>query len=116
MEGRRPCALHRCHALHGRRPTRARQGAEAGKARLRAVQLLPAHARCREGAAAGRGGPRGRGARQSSVRSEEHTSELQSPMYLVCRLLLEKKNIYENETDVFDVVKGWRVPAIACGE
>src|SRR5437762_8661929 len=27
----------------------------------------------------------------NSVRSEEHTSELQSPMYLVCRLLLEKK-------------------------
>src|SRR5437764_6003445 len=27
-----------------------------------------------------------------SPRSEEHTSELQSPMYLVCRLLLEKKN------------------------
>src|SRR5437762_8750428 len=26
-----------------------------------------------------------------TVRSEEHTSELQSPMYLVCRLLLEKK-------------------------
>ena len=26
------------------------------------------------------------------TRSEEHTSELQSPMYLVCRLLLEKKN------------------------
>src|SRR5437763_4779398 len=26
-----------------------------------------------------------------NVRSEEHTSELQSPMYLVCRLLLEKK-------------------------
>src|SRR5437879_9845993 len=25
------------------------------------------------------------------ARSEEHTSELQSPMYLVCRLLLEKK-------------------------
>src|SRR5437879_11127964 len=25
-------------------------------------------------------------------RSEEHTYELQSPMYLVCRLLLEKKN------------------------
>src|SRR5437763_2423413 len=30
---------------------------------------------------------------RSSWRSEEHTSELQSPMYLVCRLLLEKKNI-----------------------
>ena len=29
---------------------------------------------------------------QKSVRSEEHTSELQSPTYLVCRLLLEKKN------------------------
>src|SRR5437763_11899090 len=28
----------------------------------------------------------------ASWRSEEHTSELQSPMYLVCRLLLEKKN------------------------
>src|SRR5205823_13441027 len=28
------------------------------------------------------------------VRSEEHTSELQSLAYLVCRLLLEKKNIY----------------------
>src|SRR5436189_4032806 len=27
------------------------------------------------------------------ARSEEHTSELQSPMYLVCRLLLEKKKI-----------------------
>src|SRR5437762_4048862 len=26
------------------------------------------------------------------MRSEEHTSELQSPMYLVCRLLLEEKN------------------------
>src|ERR1017187_543553 len=29
--------------------------------------------------------------RLCSSRSEEHTSELQSPMYLVCRLLLEKK-------------------------
>ena len=28
---------------------------------------------------------------QMLTRSEEHTSELQSPMYLVCRLLLEKK-------------------------
>src|SRR5437762_4323263 len=28
---------------------------------------------------------------KAEVRSEEHTSELQSPMYLVCRLLLEKK-------------------------
>src|SRR3712207_8435300 len=29
-----------------------------------------------------------------SQRSEEHTSELQSRQYLVCRLLLEKKNKY----------------------
>src|SRR5437763_5029970 len=29
--------------------------------------------------------------RHPRKRSEEHTSELQSPMYLVCRLLLEKK-------------------------
>src|SRR3712207_8559798 len=28
------------------------------------------------------------------MRSEEHTSELQSRQYLVCRLLLEKKKIY----------------------
>src|SRR5438876_4876484 len=27
----------------------------------------------------------------NSARSEEHTSELQSPVHLVCRLLLEKK-------------------------
>src|SRR5438876_4378738 len=29
---------------------------------------------------------------RTEVRSEEHTSELQSPVHLVCRLLLEKKN------------------------
>src|SRR4051794_41699607 len=28
-------------------------------------------------------------------RSEEHTSELQSPVHLVCRLLLDKNNHYE---------------------
>src|SRR5258708_15765508 len=34
--------------------------------------------------------------RALQMRSEEHTSELQSPDHLVCRLLLEKKNkIYE---------------------
>src|SRR5258705_9559056 len=30
------------------------------------------------------------------LRSEEHTSELQSLRHLVCRLLLEKKKIYKN--------------------
>src|SRR2546422_4780091 len=35
-------------------------------------------------------GPHGRG-QSSAKRSEEHTSELQSRLHLVCRLLLEKK-------------------------
>src|SRR3712207_7114209 len=34
-----------------------------------------------------------RQARRRPLRSEEHTSELQSRQYLVCRLLLEKKKI-----------------------
>src|SRR2546426_4166596 len=34
-------------------------------------------------------------AQEIDARSEEHTSELQSPCNLVCRLLLEKKNQYE---------------------
>src|SRR5690348_17627147 len=34
----------------------------------------------------------GRPALDDDRRSEEHTSELQSPVHLVCRLLLEKKN------------------------
>src|SRR5438876_8855288 len=41
---------------------------------------------------------RARGAGASELpRSEEHTSELQSPVHLVCRLLLEKK---KTATDV----------------
>src|SRR5258708_18951921 len=34
--------------------------------------------------------------RNAEERSEEHTSELQSPDHLVCRLLLEKKNRYRS--------------------
>src|SRR5690625_5472200 len=34
-----------------------------------------------------------------AVRSEEHTSELQSRGHLVCRLLLEKKKKYTKSTD-----------------
>src|SRR5258708_9724696 len=33
----------------------------------------------------------------AGLRSEEHTSELQSPDHLVCRLLLEKKKMYMNK-------------------
>src|SRR2546425_6440631 len=42
--------------------------------------------------------PRWRG--RTASRSEEHTSELQSLAYLVCRLLLEKKNINVTNRDV----------------
>src|SRR2546426_1510347 len=42
--------------------------------------------------------PLGVGASARPERSEEHTSELQSPCNLVCRLLLEKKNKDNNYT------------------
>src|SRR3712207_7453066 len=38
------------------------------------------------------------GLTERQKRSEEHTSELQSRQYLVCRLLLEKKLIWESHT------------------
>src|SRR5258707_4261917 len=38
------------------------------------------------------------GPRSIQLRSEEHTSELQSRQYLVCRLLLEKKKIKSSST------------------
>src|SRR5258708_22235935 len=44
-------------------------------------------------------GPRTNCSINSLGRSEEHTSELQSPDHLVCRLLLEKKK--KNETITF---------------
>src|SRR5437764_9552225 len=40
-------------------------------------------------------------------RSEEHTSELQSPMYLVCRLLLEKKK--QRSTDRLQQSRRYRL-------
>src|SRR5690348_18214499 len=36
------------------------------------------------------------------MRSEEHTSELQSPVHLVCRLLLEKKKNNPNTSSHYD--------------
>src|SRR3712207_8362840 len=38
---------------------------------------------------------------RTASRSEEHTSELQSRQYLVCRLLLEKKNNKSQLSDLF---------------
>src|SRR3712207_8954058 len=37
-------------------------------------------------------------------RSEEHTSELQSRQYLVCRLLLEKKNYYPSHCLAYHLI------------
>src|SRR5256885_5506449 len=56
------------------------------------VPALPHHP-LRESAERGRHHPRHRRRPRAAVqaRSEEHTSELQSPCNLVCRLLLEKK-------------------------
>src|SRR3712207_7217982 len=52
----------------------------------------PSHGGGGGGGAAARPGGGARGLRQPvEPRSEEHTSELQSRQYLVCRLLLEKK-------------------------
>src|SRR2546429_3093646 len=48
--------------------------------------------RCGDGRGAPRSRSRGGSARHRGRRSEEHTSELQSRLHLVCRLLLEKKN------------------------
>src|SRR5437763_3146522 len=44
--------------------------------------------------------PLARSISTSIERSEEHTSELQSPMYLVCRLLLEKKKNRNTRADI----------------
>src|SRR2546426_4808392 len=44
-------------------------------------------------------------------RSEEHTSELQSPCNLVCRLLLEKKKLKQDGA-IFD--RSWSTPWLRC--
>src|SRR5258707_3642080 len=44
------------------------------------------------------------GPRRPDGRSEEHTSELQSRQYLVCRLLLEKKKIYSIDQPTYHVI------------
>src|SRR5258708_23034481 len=60
---------------------------------------LPISGRGRRGDDGWRGHRRrARLGRRRCWRSEEHTSELQSPDHLVCRLLLEKKNKYYETT------------------
>src|SRR5258708_13478533 len=66
--------------------------------------------------------PRARSATKSKrLRSEEHTSELQSPDHLVCRLLLEKKKRLRRglpdslrwRLDRADLHHRWRQPPVA---
>src|SRR5438876_6502729 len=66
-----PLAVERLHALLEHR------GAERVGARVEDLPVGPVDDVSREAA-----------------RSEEHTSELQSPVHLVCRLLLEKKKTH----------------------
>src|SRR5437879_8847832 len=76
--GTAPGAHHQgAHVGHGDLEQRLDRRADLrlGRGRVHAEGVLLAGLVC------------GRG----QARSEEHTSELQSPMYLVCRLLLEKK-------------------------
>src|SRR5690348_17749909 len=47
----------------------------------------------------------------TNTRSEEHTSELQSPVHLVCRLLLEKKNKHPRQPRR----EAHRQPRLCCG-
>src|SRR3989449_7060404 len=44
------------------------------------------------------------------VRSEEHTSELQSRLHLVCRLLLEKKKKTKGSSAAIQLLAGWWIP------
>src|SRR5436305_12093976 len=69
--------------LHG--PLLRGEPAGAARPRRRQPQLLPQDHRPRCAALRRQPG------RQGLLRSEEHTSELQSRPHLVCRLLLEKK-------------------------
>src|SRR5437763_4669098 len=59
-------------------------------------------------------GPR----RIAGSRSEEHTSELQSPMYLVCRLLLEKKKTPMEFAGLFEMTEkdGCKVKLLTSSE
>src|SRR5207244_10271908 len=66
------------------RPAAAGPDPRAGGAGPRRLPERRAAERSVLGSASGRGAP-------PTPRSEEHTSELQSPDHLVCRLLLEKK-------------------------
>src|SRR6266480_5178882 len=83
-------ALDRRDRSWNRGPRAARSARLAERAAAPAVQPRSARARRDRLATHAARGPGG-GARAVARRSEEHTSELQSHVNLVCRLLLEKK-------------------------
>src|SRR2546422_4220074 len=64
----------------------------SGYARSRRATIFVARVRSSAGDSRRRLRCGTRAARLNVLRSEEHTSELQSRLHLVCRLLLEKKN------------------------
>src|SRR3712207_7911535 len=68
---------------------RVRRGSERRRTRREATSSAPS-SRCGT-PAPGHPTSRSQQAAPEAARSEEHTSELQSRQYLVCRLLLEKK-------------------------
>src|SRR2546422_7825563 len=76
----------------------------SGRSRLRGARVLRGQPGRLEAGGEGPGGVWRRGdrrARRGQARSEEHTSELQSRLHLVCRLLLEKKK--NNNKDRLEV-------------
>src|SRR2546429_269923 len=48
----------------------------------------------------------------SARRSEEHTSELQSRLHLVCRLLLEKKKKIDNRIKILEEIMSFRMQVV----
>src|SRR5205823_13887314 len=75
-------------------PGRAWQTPNTQEATLFGNQGLPSMAGCRDRSDTPRGDRLYGSYGGAGSRSEEHTSELQSLAYLVCRLLLEKKKNY----------------------
>src|SRR2546426_4783016 len=58
--------------------------------------------------------PQAHALKVASLRSEEHTSELQSPCNLVCRLLLEKKKINCQDRIRVSAIEDEKTTTIGC--
>src|SRR3989449_4357023 len=92
---RPPARVRRLRGNHPRRQLRRRRGDRVGPRALGAARGS------RGGDEKGKAAVRAaRLQAQGQVRSEEHTSELQSRLHLVCRLLLEKKKKNDKQSKV----------------